>query len=167
MYKTSLNIGTLAGLMAFGLFVALYYIGFTPLGPGKLLGLWIPIAAVVWTNLYMRNRVLGGKITYLQAFVSGILTILVWSTCKGFCMYIFIMLGNQRVITQYTDFMQHYVHFVENITGENMSEQIDLEKLIAEATPWKLMVGDISNNISFGVFICFIISFITARSPGK
>ncbi len=165
MYKTSLNIGTLAGIIAFSLFVALYYIGLSPLGVGKFLGFWIPIGAVIWATIKVRDKDLGGTMTYMQAFLSGTITILTWASFKGFCIFIFITSIDHGVVDQYIEFTQGYLKLLEGTGNDALLEQIDMEEIKAAATPWNLMVGDIFNNTFFGTFVAFIVAFITKRSP--
>jgi hypothetical protein len=167
MYKTSLNIGTLAGIAAFLVFLVLYYIGISPIGFGKVMGFWIPVVAVVWTNMKVRDKVLGGFMTYMQAFTIGIITIIVWCTFKGFCMYIFMTAFDQHVLVQYQHFVESFNGFMER-TGQDTSTLDELSQIAKEATPWGLMISDISNNTLFGSFVCFIVSFITMRNrPSK
>jgi hypothetical protein len=165
MYKNSLNIGTLAGIMAFTLFLLLYYIGISPLGIARFIGMPIPIMAVIWAGLKTRNQVLGGTMTFTQAFLSGSVTVLVWCTFKGFCMYIFMVAFKQHVIEQYIQFWNDYVEFVRVFSKEDASQYIDLELLAKDATPSLLMMGDITNNIIFGSFISMVIAFIIKRAP--
>jgi hypothetical protein len=165
MYKASLNIGTLAGIISFAIFLILYAVGISPLSIGKFIGFWVPIVAVIWVNIHVREKTLGGAMTYLQAYLSGSVSILVWCTFKGFCMYIFMILFKQHVIDQYFQFTANYISFVENYTGASIQEKIDLKELRAGVTPWGLMMADISNNLIFGSIMTFIIAFFTKRTP--
>jgi hypothetical protein len=165
MYKIPLNIGTLAGMVSFGLFLGMYYLGLSPLSVGKFIGFWVPIAAIIWANLQVREKVLAGTMTYFQAFLTGSLTVLVWCTFKGFCMYIFMTAFNQHVIDQYFEFTESYIRYAEQLTGDNIGDQIDLDELKKGVNPWNLMMADISNNTIFGSFISFIVAFITKRAP--
>lgn len=163
MYKTPLNIGTLAGLVAFALFWVMYSIGLSPFGIGKLLGFWIPIAAVFGATIRVRKEVLGGVMSFGQAFISGLLTILIWCTCKGFCIYIFISTFENHVIEQYIEFIRMYFETAQKTGSADLIKQFDINEIIATATPWNLMMGDISNNILYGSFVAFISAFILKR----
>ncbi len=165
MYKQALNIGTLAGIAAFALFLLMYYIGLSPISIGKFTGFWIPIVAILWVNLKVRREVLGGYLTYAQGFLTGLLTVLVWSTFKGFSMYIFMILFDQHVIDQYIQFTESYFAFLENFSGESFEQKPEIQEMMKGLTPWKIMLGDINMNIIFGALCTFIIPFITKRTP--
>lgn len=165
MYKTSLNIGTLAGIIAFCIFLLMYAVGVSPLGMGKFLGFWVPIAAIFGSGLKIRKDVLGGNMSFSQAFISGLLTVLVWCTFKGFCIYIFITTFENHVIEQYLDFIRWYFEMAEKTGNADLIKQLNMNDVIAAATPGNLMMGDISNNIIFGSAVAFISAFILKRNP--
>jgi hypothetical protein len=165
MYKTSLNIGTLAGIIAFLIFLVMYFIGLSPLGMGKFFGFWVPVAAIFWGTIRIRKEVLGGSITFSQAFGAGLLTMLVWCTFKGFCMYIFMTAFENHVIEQYMDFIRWYFEMASKTGNDDLIKQLDMNEITTAATPWNLMLGDISNNILYGGFIALVSAFILKRNP--
>jgi hypothetical protein len=159
MYKTSLNIGTLAGIVAFTIFLLMYYLGVSPLGIGKLAGFWVPIGAVVWVNIKIKTHIQETDKPFFQALAAGMITILVWASFKGFCMYIFTTLFEQRVIEDYLDLLR-------NLDSGAFFDQMDIDELAEVANPWNIMLGDISNNIVYGSLIALAGSFINRRSRG-
>ncbi len=165
MYKKALNIGTLAGLCAFGLFLSLYYLGVSPFGLGRVLGVPIAVTAIIWTQIATRNKVLGGNITFLQAFMVGSITTLIWCTCKGFCMYIFMTVFEQQVIEQYLTFLTEYIELAKSMNQEDAVSMIDMEEIRNQTSPSSLMIADISNNIMFGSLVSFISALIIKRTP--
>lgn len=164
MYKNALNIGTLAGLTAFGIFLMLYYMGVTPFGIAKFLGTPIPIIAIIWAGLKTRDKGFGGNISFMQAFLVGLITTLIWCTCKGFCMYIFMTVFPQQVIDQYLSFLTEYVEMAKSMDQEEMAGMINLEEIKTQATPMFLMTADISNNLIFGSAVSFVVALIIKRN---
>lgn len=165
MYKIPLNIGTLAGIAAFALFLLLYYIGFSPVSFGKFIGFWIPIGAIIWANMKVRKENLGGYMTYMQGFLCGMVTMLVWCSFKGFAMYIFMTTIDQHVIDQFISFTHQYMELEEELTGEVSKSRSIMEPYLKTLTPWKLMENDISNNVFYGTFVVSITAFITKKQP--
>jgi len=163
MYKNALNIGTLAGLTAFGIFLMLYYLGVTPFGVGKYLGTPIPIIAIIWAGIKTKRGFFNGDITFMQAFLIGLITTLIWCTCKGFCMYIFMTAFPQQVIEQYLQFLTEYVELAKSMNQDEMANMFNLEEIKTQATPMFLMTADISNNLIFGSAISFIVALIIKR----
>jgi hypothetical protein len=165
MYKTSLNIGTLAGIIAFAIYMAVYAVGVSPYGMGRYLGFWVPILAVLWTTYKVRKDVLGGAITFPQAFSVGLLTILTWCTFKGFCSYIFITMFENHVLDQYVEFLKWYYELLEKTDNKEFAQQFDMNDMISKATAWNLMLADISNNILYGSGITLISALIFKKQP--
>lgn len=165
MYKNALNIGTLAGMISFSLFLALYYIGLSPLGVFKIIGVPIPLLAIIWAALKTRKENPGGNITFMQGFLVGSVTTLVWCTFKGFCIYIFITVFKQDVIEQYLQFWTDYVELAKSMNQEDSVSIIDLEEMRKEATAGMLMFKDIGDNLIFGSGISFIVALIVKRVP--
>ncbi len=164
MYKIPLNIGTLAGLVAFALFLILYAVGVSPVSL-KFVGFWIPVVAILYANIHTRRVVLGGNMTYAQGFLCGMITMLIWCSFKGFAMYIFMTLFNQHVIEQYVDFTHKTFEIYENTTNQAMQNKDEVEKFLETLTPWKLMIFDINNNALYGSLLVIISAFITRRLP--
>jgi hypothetical protein len=165
MYKNALNIGTLAGMVSVAFFLALYYVGLSPLGPFKYIGFPVPILAIMWAAFKTRKEYLGGNMTFMQGFLLGSVTTLVWCTFKGFCIYIFLTVFEQHVIEQYIQFWVDYIEVAKSMGQVNSVNMIDLEDIKANATPIDLMFGDISNNLVFGSGMSFIIGLILKRVP--
>ena len=155
----------MAGMVAFALFLLMYAIGLSPFGIGKFFGFWVPIAGVFLATTKIRKDTLAGVMTFSQAFISGIITVLVWSTFKGFCIYIFIMSFENHVIDQYLAFIRMYFEMAEKTGNADLIKQFDMNEIITAATPWNLMMGDISNNILFGGVVALISVFILKKTP--
>lgn len=157
--------GTLAGMVAFMLFLLMFYIGISPISIGKFVGFWVPVAAIIWVIIKVKRECFGGYLTYSQGFITGMVTVLTWASFKGFAMYIFMTVINQHVIDQYADFTSKYFDFVENISGEQFMDRTQVMEMIKELTPWKVMLADINMNVLFGSIIAFMVPVIFRKNP--
>jgi hypothetical protein len=157
MYKIPLNIGTLAGMVGVSLFLLMYYAGVSPLGIGKLAGFWVPIGAIIWVHIKMKDSIRQSEKPFFRALASGMITVLIWASFKGFCMYIFMTLFEQQVIADYLELLR-------NLDSGKFFNPSDMQEITEAATPWNLMVGDISNNIVYGSLIALAGAFISRRA---
>lgn len=157
--------GTLAGMVAFALFVITFYLGISPISIGKFVGCWVPVVAMLLVIRKVKTECFQGYLSYSQGFITGMVTVLIWASFKGFSMYIFMTLLHQPVIEQYADFTDKYIDFFESLTGQPIADKDQTKLLIAELTPWKVMVYDINMNVMFGSFFAFIFPFIFRKNP--
>jgi hypothetical protein len=84
----TLQSGTLSGLAVFAFFIALYQAGYDPLGRASWWGAWIPVVFIAWSTRRVRERALGGAITYWSAFKAGVLTAFFGSLLFALLVYV-------------------------------------------------------------------------------
>lgn len=158
--------GTLAGIASFMLFLILYYIGISPLGIAKIIGIPVPIILLVLLGLRTRKLIpaeeLSKMLVFKQLLLKGFVLIMVWCSFKSFCIYIFITIFEPDVITQYIEFTKNYVAFLDRFTPEDLTKVIDMEAIERDATPGTLAAADAVNNTIFGGIINFLIAAIFA-----
>src|SRR5688572_9877069 len=154
MYKNALNMGTLAGIASFMLFLILYYIGISPLGVAKIIGIPVPIILLVLLGLRTRKLIppeeLSKMLVFKQLLLKGFVMIMVWCSFKSFCIYIFITIFEPDVIAQYIEFTKNYIAFLDKLSPEDISSLVDMEAIERDATPGALAVADAVNNTIFG-----------------
>jgi hypothetical protein len=102
-YITSLNMGTLAGLISFGLYMGLYTIGLSPMLNWRYLGIWIPILFIFLAIRSVKKNIPAGEMNFQRAFYTGFTTSFVMSSLKGILVYLTIMWTGEGIIDQYFD----------------------------------------------------------------
>jgi hypothetical protein len=100
-YIIPLNIGTLAGLLSFGIYIGLYALGKSPLTDWRYLGIWIPVLFIFLAIRRVKYESENQYITYGRAFYTGMLTVLVMASLKAILIYLTISLTGEGIIDQY------------------------------------------------------------------
>jgi hypothetical protein len=121
--RTAMHYGALSGIGSFLIFLAIYWKGSNPLGAASWLGAWIPVVFLCISIKYFRDKLLGGFITYGQAFKTGVMTTLFASLLFGFMVYIFSYLTHAA-------FLQ--AHIQEALLGLEQSKMFFNDELYAE-----------------------------------
>lgn len=151
-----LNYGAMSGLSSFGFFLILFYLGWNPFGQISFLGFWIPIVFVCMATGNMRNNLLGGYITYGQAFRIGFLTASSAGFLYALLIYIFGTLIQPGLIDIHKLELAEGIEKTRAIFGEKFYES-NLEN-VDKTTIFTMASGEFFSK-SFGGFL---ISLITA-----
>ena len=154
--KVLLNYGAMSGLSCFAFFLLLFYLGFGPLGMGAWLGSWIPVVFICFATGFMRNRILGGFITYRQALRIGFLTAVSSGFLFALLVYIFGTVIHPGLIEEYKTGMVADMEQSKNLLPSEMYETA-LENL-EKATLFNIVSADFFYKCVGG----FLISLITA-----
>jgi hypothetical protein len=154
--KVLLNYGAMSGLSSFGFFLLLYYMGVNPLGMGAWLGSWIPIVFICLATGFMRNKVMGGFITYRQALRIGFLTAVSSGFLFALLVYIFGTVIQPGLIEEYKAGMVADMEQSKSLLPSEMYETA-LENL-EKATLFNIVSADFFYKCVGG----FLVSLITA-----
>lgn len=100
-YIIPLNLGTLAGLLSYALYMALYALGKSPLTDWRYVGIWIPALFVFLTIRRVKAISEAQQISFGRAFYSGMLTVLVMASLKAILVYLTISIFGEGIIDQY------------------------------------------------------------------
>lgn len=159
MIRTPLNIGTIFGLVLFVYFLVLYYIGFHPFMFGPVLFAPVPVLAVVMTLLRVKNRELGGKITFRRAFYTGVVQSFVSISLFTFLAYIFIITYAHSFVD---DYFTLWDVMIEKSGGRlsGVKDMIDFKTLREEMTPWSACQSLFFNGFFYSSIISMIVALI-------
>ncbi|MCX7745125.1 MAG: DUF4199 domain-containing protein [Flavobacteriales bacterium] len=100
-YSIPLNIGTLAGLLSYILYMGLYALGKSPLTNWRYVGIWIPALFIFLSIRRVKIISQEYQFTFGRAFYTGMLTVLVMASLKAFLIYITITITGEGIIDQY------------------------------------------------------------------
>lgn len=100
-YIIALNIGTLAGLLSYGLYMGLYALGKSPLTDWRYVGIWIPVLFIFLAIRQIKHEAEDQHITFGRAFYTGMLTVLVMASLKAVLIFITMSLTGEGIIEQY------------------------------------------------------------------
>ena len=100
-YIIPLNIGTLAGLLSFALYMGLYALGKSPLTDWRYVGIWIPAFFIFFAIRRIKSESEDQRITFGRAFYTGMLTVLVMASLKSILIYLTMSLTGEGIIDQY------------------------------------------------------------------
>ncbi len=100
-YIIPLNLGTLAGLLSYGLYMGLYAMGKSPLTDWRYVGIWIPAVFIFLTIRRVKDISELQQISFGRAFYSGMLTVLVMASLKAILVNLTISIFGEGIIDQY------------------------------------------------------------------
>lgn len=165
MLKIPFNVGTVGGLSLLLIFIAMYYLGAHPLIFGPILFSPVPIVVIVYALLRIKNKVLGGKITFRQAFYSGIVTSFVTVSLFSFSAYIFIT-------TLAHNFVEDYIQLLSIMIDKggkqltDLTGMIDMEEIRKALTPWTACQSLFFNGFFFSSIVSLIVALIIKNQKG-
>lgn len=165
LLKTAINYGAMSALASFAVFVALYYKGLNPLGPGSWLGAWIPIVFICLGTNFYRSHCLNGFISYGQSFKIGFLISLASGFLFALLIYIFVTLIDGNVIEVYKEEMRIGMEEAKFIFSRDMYEQ-GLES-IEKLTITTIAYNDFFMKVIGGVLVSLITAAIYRKQPAE
>jgi hypothetical protein len=161
--RTAMHYGALSGIGSFLIFIAIYWKGSNPLGAASWLGAWIPVVFICISIKYFRDKLLGGFITYGQAFKTGLMTTVCASALFEFMVYIFGYFTHEA-------FLQ--AHIQEALMGLEQSKMFfndelyaEMEKEIENLTMNKVVLNDFFTKMLGGVIVSLFAAAYYRRNP--
>ncbi len=177
--KIPLNYGTIAGLVNFIIFIAIYYSGKNPLGSYSYIGIWVPIVVIYWGIKHHRDKELNGYIDYIKALGTGMLISLVSASLFGILVYSFgTFIAHDVVDRQMTevmeqiDEMQNSINQMKDMGNSSLAESLqqfynkaadELEKHPENFTLGSFVWGDFQTKLYGGFFVSLIIGLILKK----
>jgi hypothetical protein len=167
--KAQLNFGSIAGIIAFVLFLTYYYLGYNPFGNIRFLSVWVPVLFIYKTIKKVREDN-NGFITYGSALQNGIFFSFIYSSFSSILVYLFaLVLPNNLVERQIMELNTNLVE-LEKLEGMFNKETYNLmlnsiEIAIENTNIRTLAWSEFQFKLMGGMFISLIISFILKKKP--
>ena len=167
-YKIPFELGTWAGLVAFGYFLVIWLTPFSPLGFARFGGAWIPIL-FLFVAVYRQMKTNGPLgLTFGNAFMTGITTVLALGLLKA--TLVFIMLEYVD-ITLIDRTHAEYIQVLERMRSfspdqSNIDEQIQTIRDAGEKTnAFSMAAGEINLYFMGGIPVALLAALIFNRKP--
>jgi hypothetical protein len=160
-YRLLLNYGSIAGLAGFVSFIIYYALGTNPMGNISWLTAWIPILFIYLGTKKHRDEVLGGAMTYGQAFLGGLIITLLWATLNGMLTYLFGAFIDASFVDIYKEDAYEQMEAARAFMSEEILDQA--MKSIEEMSLGQMVQGDVFNKLFGGLIVSLIIAAINKR----
>jgi hypothetical protein len=167
-YTTLLNGGSLAGAIAFALFLVYFYVlGMNPLGGIKFLSIFVPVV-VMYFSMKKYKEVEGeGFMTYGQGFVAGLIFSFVYASLNGMLIYLYGLVIDGS-------FLELFITDNLETLGQTKDQMISLlgegtyKEMIAEFQNiglGDLALSDFQSKLMGGIIITLIMAAILRQNP--
>ncbi|MCI5058928.1 MAG: DUF4199 domain-containing protein [Flavobacteriales bacterium] len=164
--KRELNLGSLAGLIAFGFFLILYYLGLQPLGIFSLFGVSIPILMLIFGAQNIKNKIFGGRMSFGLVFQSSLTMCLIYASMFAMLVYVFGVLIPEDLMTDIYERSQEEFALLEKFANQTEQEGIDQVaveehlKLLKEKDLGTTVWEEFSTKLFGGLILSLIAAFI-------
>lgn len=167
-FKIPFELGTWAGLTAFGYFLLICLTPFSPLGMARFGGFWIPVL-FVFLATYRQMKMNGPEgLSFSGAFFTGLSTALVLGAVKAILVYMYIEFFDYSVLADTTNEMVGMLEWLRE-RSPNPSEldgQIELTREAGKkSTPLGVASGEINLYVIGGLPLSLLASLIFNRKP--
>ncbi len=167
-YTTILNGASLAGLIAFALFLTSYYaLSLNPFGAIKFFGLAVP-ALLMYTAVKKYKETEGeGFLTYGKGFVTGVMFTFIYSSLSAMLIYLYGLIVD-------ASFVDFFINDNLRSLGEAKEQILSFmgeetyEEMIAEFQNFdlaSLALGDFQSKTIGGFIIALIVAAILKQKP--
>jgi hypothetical protein len=165
LLKVPLAFGALTGLLAFGYFLALYFLGVQPLGNKKVLDFGIHIILMAAACWYYRKVIGQGMLHLWEALTICYLVNIFGAFINGWLIYLFVTYIDPAVFANYLADMQLLLiqgkpEMVKNI-GE--AEFQTMVQNVAGTSRGELISDEVYKKTLMGILPIIIISMILRR----
>ena len=171
LLKNAINGGLLLGLISIVYSVIMYVLDIMPIGISTglimlLISLLIYFFVIFYTSKAYRNNVMGGYISFGQAFVFGLLVAIFAAILSSIYSYIFNALIDPeyagRVLSATKDWTESFMES-KGIPESNIAEAIDKIDAKGNVTPLRSVKQALIGGTIFGVIISLITSAIVKK----
>ena len=163
-WQLALNFGAYYGLSAFAVFILMQATGSNPFG--FLLIFLSGLLMIVWLSMViktLRDKHLGGFISYKDAFLTSLLTLLLASALYGILLYIDGIVIYPNLLDEYKIFMQSQTEQLTTMKAfESLAEQMEEE--IDKTTLSQFAMSEFTSKSFWGTILCLILSAIFKRN---
>lgn len=167
-YTTILNGASLAGLIAFALFLTSYYVlSLNPFGAIKFFGLAVP-ALLMYTAVKKYKEVEGeGFLTYGKGFVVGVMFTFVYASLSAMLIYLYGLIVDGSFVEFFIndnlqslgEAKEQILSFMGEETYKEMLEEFQKFDLAS------LAMGDFQSKTIGGFIIALIVAAILKQKP--
>lgn len=167
-FKIPFELGTWAGLLAFGYFLLIALTPYSPFGLARFGGFWIPIL-FVFLATYRQMKANGTEgLSFSGAFFTGMFTVLVLGFIKGILVYMYVEFFDYALIAETRDetirilqWGQSRVPNPEEIEAQIQTTREEYQKV----TPMAMASGEIYLYSIGGLPLSLLASLIFNRKP--
>jgi hypothetical protein len=161
--KNALNYGSIAGIVGFFLFLAIYIMGANPLAGWSWILFWIPIVFVSLAIKKERDHNLNGFISYGQGFLSGLIVSLIYASLYAILVYFFLMFVDSTLIDQVKQQAMEGFDKAAEIFGEEIYDKM-VEQL-EQTNAGTLAFGELFWKSVWGIIVTLVLAAILKKSP--
>ena len=167
-FKIPFELGTWAGLVAFGYFLLVCLTPFSPLGLARFGGFWIPIL-FIFVATYRQMKTNGPEgLSFSGAFFTGMVTALILGFAKGILVYMYIEFFDYALLQRTTDEMVRFFHWLGEFSP-NPKEAEEQAAVIREAgkkaIPLNTASGEMELYLMGGLPVSLLAALIFNRKP--
>lgn len=171
-YRILFNYGSIGGLAAFGWFLLIYGVGYSPLGMFRFSGFWIPIL-VVLLSMRRQSRTELAQEGYLfgRAFFDGITTAFLIGALKGMLVFAFIRFVAPEIPDMSYAELEHTINWMQANNMLQESDRQNMETLLEQSraeryTAWGIISTEISMYF-YGAVPVSVIGALIFKKPAK
>lgn len=159
--RIPLNYGSTAGLIAFGLFLLFYFLGFNPIGNISWLSFWVPIPFIYKGIKEIRESEYEGFISYGQAFKQGVIISFIYASLFAMLIYIFGTFIDGSFIEEFIEQAAMDLEETKELMTGIISEAVYEQSLdqILDLTPAQHARSDFFNKFIFGIIVSLIAAY--------
>jgi len=161
--KVSLAFGAITGLLAFVVFLGLYFLKIMPLG--KVLDFGIYLIFITTACWYYRKYVGNGFLHLWEALTIGYVVNCVAALVNGWLIFLFITYIDPNIFTQYTADMLHLLQAGKTELVKNIQEPefIKMYNDVKSMQPSVVIKDEISKKMLMGIIPILVISLIMRK----
>lgn len=173
LLNTAMTYGTILGVISILLTLILYIVGYMPINFKRMIVMFIislglSIGFVVTGTKSYRDKVLGGSITYWQAFSAGLFIVVFSSVLLSFYNLIFNLFIDPGYMDKVMEAQRNWMFdFLTNMGSpdDKIEEAMSkYEEQKANFTPLKAFFQGIYISVIFGAILSFITSLFIKKN---
>lgn len=168
LLKIPLLFGLVTGLLAFGYFLALYALGFTPLGNIRTPDFGLYIITISYACWYYRKHYGQGWLHLWEGLTIGYVVNMTAAFIAGWLIYFFVVYIDPGVFTAYLNDMQQLLTDTKSELVEQIGEEEyqTLFNKVRDNEPETLITDEISKKFLMGIIPILLISlFFRKQRP--
>jgi len=162
VWKSSLTAGLYLGIILILVSVVFYVSGNVFSKAAQYLGIPIMILGAIWGQISYK-KVLGGVMTYGQALVAGLLTIVFASVLTSIYTFVLYKFIDPSLIEQLRLFTEEQMVMQGKVPEEQM--EMALQMTAKFQTPFIMLISGLFGGAFIGLIISLITAIFTKKNP--
>jgi len=175
VWKNALNWGLILGIMSIILSVLMYILDFKPInftniGIMAALGLLVMIITLVFALKSYRNNILGGFMTFKEAFIFSLLVVIVSSIISSLYTYIFLAFIDPEYSKNVFEGVMSSTEELllsRGLDEDAVEQAMDMAREEPIPTPSGSAIKGIINGSIFGVILSLILGAIMKKKNNE